>query len=81
MLALSLKAVYEKREVELISVCAMARRVLGQRGQLILGDEFRIVQQTPDQGGFAIVDRSASENAENIFAEVFNRKAGAIHQK
>jgi hypothetical protein len=48
---------------------------------LILRDQVRIVQQAPDQGGFSVVDRTASEKPEKILTRLLDGKCGAIHQK
>src|ERR1700685_4613212 len=74
LLPLGLEAIYQKGKVEVISCGAVTQRVLGQRGQLILENELRIMQEASDQGGLAVIHRPASEEPEKTFARLFDGK-------
>ena len=45
-------------------------RIRLERRELILEDHLRVVQQPPDQGGFAVVDRSAGDEAQQALVLV-----------
>ena len=82
LLPLGLEPVHQKGEVDVISRGAVAYRVLGQRGQLILEDQLRVMQEAADQGGFAVVHRSASQEPEQVLAlRLRSAKLEAVHQK
>ena len=66
LLALRLQPVDQQRKIDILLDSAVALGVFGERHKLIFKDEFRVVQQPPDQGGFAVVDRSAGDEAEKI---------------
>ena len=61
-------------------------------GQLVFGDELGVVKQAADQGGLAVIDRTAGKEAKKrfvflvtkIFCQGVGRiggMRGAIHQK
>ena len=83
LLALGLQAVDQQREVDLLAGGAVAHRVLGQRGKLVLEDLLGVVQQPADQGRLAVVHRSAGDEAQQIVVGILLRAAGDadIHQK
>ena len=72
LFALGLQAVHQKGEIDVVAGGAVAYRILGEGGELVLEDELGIVQQPPDQGGLAIVHRSAGEEAQQILARLFD---------
>src|SRR5215471_21511267 len=49
LLALSLKAVHQQREIDLISCRAMLLRVFLERAQLVFEQELGVIEQTSDQ--------------------------------
>ena len=57
LLALGGEAVDQQREVDLLPLRADPLRIGLQRGELVLEDHLRIVEQPPDQRRLAVVDR------------------------
>jgi hypothetical protein len=66
LLALGLQAVDQQREVELAPGRAAARALAPDRGELVLVDTPRVVEQAPDQGALPVVDAPAGEEAEQL---------------
>ena len=64
LLALGAQAVGEEREVD-VAVTAAARDVLDVL-ELVDEDLLRVVEQPPDQGGLAVVDRAACDEAKEL---------------
>ena len=54
----------QKRKIDILPLRADPLRVSFQRGQLILEDHLRIVEEPPDQRGLAVVDRAAGDEAQ-----------------
>ena len=65
LLALGGKTVDQQREVDLLPLRADLTGIRLQRVQLVLEDHLRIVEQAPDQGGLAIIDAAAGDEAEH----------------
>jgi hypothetical protein len=64
LLALGGEAVDQQREVERLALRAVAARILRERGELVLGQRARLVQQAADQRALAVVDAAAGEEAQ-----------------
>ena len=64
LLALGLQPVDQQGKIDILVDSAVTLRVFCERHKLIFEDEFRIVQQPADQGGLAVVDRTAGDEAE-----------------
>ncbi len=67
LLALGGQAVHQQREVERLALRADPFGIALQRGQLIVEDHLAVVEQPPDQGRLAIVDRAAGDEAQQAF--------------
>ncbi len=63
----------QQGQVDVLAGVADRGRVLLQRGQLILVDHLGVVQQPPDQGGLAVVDRPAGEEAQQVLLLVLGQ--------
>src|SRR5690606_18862720 len=61
LLALGGEAVDEQREVDLLPLRADPLAVGFERGKLVLEDHLAVVEQPPDQRGFAVVDAAAGD--------------------
>ena len=70
LLPLGLQAVDQQRQVDLIAGGAAGLGGLGDGGQLILVDHLGVVQQPPDQGGLAVIDATAGDEAQEILVLV-----------
>ena len=70
LLALGLEPVGEQRQVEVLAGVADGGGVLLQRGEMILVDHLRVVQQPPDQRGLAVVDAAARQEPQQVLALV-----------
>ncbi len=66
LLALGLEPVEQERVIELVPGAAEFSRPLLERFDLIDRDRAGLGQQSPDQGRFAVVDRAAGDEAQNI---------------
>ncbi len=55
------KTINQQREVNLFALGAVAFAVAFERGKLIFEDHLGIIQQTPDQGGLAIIHAAAGD--------------------
>ncbi len=64
LLALGGKPVDQESEIDLLSLRADALRIRLQRRQLILEDHLAVIEQPPDQRRLAVVDRAASDEAQ-----------------
>ena len=60
-------------QIEILPGIADAGRVLVQRRQLVFVHHVRVVEEAPDQGGFAIVDRPAGEEPQEVLALVIGQ--------
>ena len=65
LLALGGEAVDQEGEVELAALGADLLRVRLQRGQVVLEDQLRVVQQAADQRALAVVDAAAGDEAQH----------------
>jgi len=82
LLALVLEPVQQKREVDAVTGCAKPPRVALQGRAFVVEEQPAIMEQPPDQCGFAIIDRSASQEAEEILVLLSEKSAaGTRHQK
>src|SRR3546814_13313954 len=52
-------------EIDLLPLRADALRIAFERGELILEDHFGIVEQAPDQRGFAVINRTAGQKPQH----------------
>jgi hypothetical protein len=66
LLALRAEAVDEQREVDLGPLRSMLPAVGLERGELVVEDLPRLVQQPADQGRLAVVDAAAGEEAQQL---------------
>ena len=64
LLALGGQAVDEQGEVELAALGADLLRVGLQRGEVVLEDQLRLVEEAADQRALAVVDRPAGDEAQ-----------------
>ena len=69
---LSLQAVHQKREIQMIiAFCrAMLFGIPLKRGKLVIQDKLRIVEQSADQRGFPVVHRATGQNAQEGIGDV-----------
>src|SRR3546814_209881 len=65
LLTLGGEAIDEQCEIDLLPLRADALRIAFERGELILEDHFGIVEQTPDQRGFAVINRTAGQKPQH----------------
>ena len=70
LLALGGEAVDQQREVELAALRADLLRVGLERGQLVLEDHLRVVEQPADQRALAVVDAAAGDEAQQALVLV-----------
>jgi len=66
LLALGREAVDEQREIEIVALCAELLRIGVERGELIVEQRLRLVEQAADQRGLAVVDAAAGDEAQQI---------------
>ena len=83
LLALGFETVDEQGEIEILAGRTVARRILGERGELIFENQFRIVEQPPDQSGLAVIHRAAGDEAKQILGLAGSQRAleTEVHQK
>jgi hypothetical protein len=62
LLALGLEAVGEQREIDPARAAAQRRAL--ERGELVLVDRARVVEQPPDQRALAVVDAAGGDEAQ-----------------
>ena len=67
LLALGGEAVDEEGEVDGLALRAVAPGVGFEGRELVFEDHLRIVEEAPDQGGLAVIDRAAGDEAEQGF--------------
>ncbi len=67
LLPLGLQPVHQQREVDILAGGAEFPGILFQRGQRVLEQQLGVVEQPPDQGGFAVIDAAAGEKAQQRF--------------
>src|SRR5215831_1811835 len=68
LLPLVFQSVQQEREVQVAPGCAKPARFALQRGELIVQDQRAVVEEPADQSRLAVIDRSAGQKAEKIFA-------------
>ena len=66
LLPLCFEAVGQQGQVDLPPGVARDGRVLAHRGQVVVVEEVRVVQEPPDQCRLAVVHRAAGEQAKQI---------------
>src|SRR5436190_1949418 len=90
LLALGRKSVEQERKVQLPAQRSMLARFGCQRLDLIVEQELRLIEQAPDQGGLAMINRAAGDEAQETLAlllaqEILDRKLTGMrprrHQK
>jgi hypothetical protein len=67
LFALGGEAVDEEGEVDGVALRAVAPGVGFEGCELVFEDHLRIVEEAPDQGGLAVIDRAAGDEAEQGF--------------
>ena len=65
LFALCGEAIDQQGEVDLAALRADALGVGLQRFELILEDHLRIIEQSPDQGGLAVIDAATGDEAQH----------------
>ena len=70
LLALGGEPVDQQREIDLLALCAVALAVAFERGELVLEDHPRIVEQPTDQRRLAIVHAAAGDEAQQALVLV-----------
>ena len=73
LLAFGRQAVDEQGEVEVVALRTDLLRVGLERGQMVLEDQLRLVEEAPDQGALAVVDRPAGDEAQQRLVLVVRR--------
>jgi hypothetical protein len=89
LLPLGRETVEEEREVELLALRSDPLRVRLERGQMVLEEQLRLVEQPPDQRALAVVDRAAGDEAEQALVlvrlevgeDVLGDQVGGVRQK
>jgi hypothetical protein len=89
LLALRTQAVHQQRQVDGAAGRALALAVFSDRGELILVDGLRVVQQPPNQRALAIVDAAGGEQPHQLLAlvarevglDVLAERIEPLHQK
>src|SRR5262249_15327441 len=64
LLALGPQSIGEQSQVRVLVAAGRADRL--HRGELVLEDRLGVVEQPPDQGGLAVVDRAGGGEAEEV---------------
>ncbi len=59
LLALGGEAIDQQRQVNLVTLCTSRLRIALDRRELVVVDQFRVVQQTADQRRFAVINGRA----------------------
>src|SRR5690606_17521299 len=70
LLALGGEAVHQQREIDILPLRADALAVGLERGKLVLEDHLAVVEQPPDQRGFAVVDAAAGDEPQQALVLV-----------
>src|SRR5690606_986868 len=76
LLALGEKPIDEKREVDVLAIRAIARRVARQRRKLVLEQALGVIEKAPDERRLAVIDAAAGEEAEEALALVLGQEGG-----
>ncbi|MNZ55908.1 hypothetical protein D3C78_738440 [compost metagenome] len=67
LLALGLKAVHQQGQVELFALRTVTLAVVMQRGELVFVNLTGVMQQTPNQRAFAVIDAAAGQKTQQAF--------------
>ncbi|MNE20834.1 hypothetical protein D3C80_1139760 [compost metagenome] len=73
LLPLSLQAVNQQRQVDIVTGSADFLRIAGDGFQMVFVDHLRVVQQAPDQGALAVIDVTAGKEAQQLFTFVLGQ--------
>jgi hypothetical protein len=79
LLALGLQAVDEQREIHFAPGRAPLAAVRGHRGELVLEDLLRVVQQAADQRALAVVHAAAGDEPQQALGLVPSEKLAELH--
>src|SRR5262249_44745592 len=66
LLALGLQAIDQRCHVEVAAGRAEPRAVAGKRRDLIVEQKLAVVEEAPEQGRLAVIDRPASEKTQKF---------------
>ena len=80
LLALGLEPVDQQREIDLAALRAVLARVALKRRHLIVEDLLGVVQEPPDQGGLAVIDRAAGDEAQH-FLRLVRAQEGVVAER
>jgi hypothetical protein len=67
LLALSLQAVHQQRQIQFFALGTVTLAVVMQRRELIFVNLAGIVQQAANQGAFAVIDAAAGQKTQQAF--------------
>src|SRR5262245_15448725 len=90
LLALGRKPIEQKGEIEFLAQRSVLAGFGGERFELIVEQELRLIEQAADQRRLAVIDRAAGDNAQQALAllsaqEIVDHKLTGIrprrHQK
>jgi len=83
LLPLRGQAIDQQREIELAALGAVPAAVRFQRGDLVVQQQFGVVQQAPDQGALAVVHAAAGDEPQQALGFVLLQVGGDVrgHQK
>ena len=70
LFALSLQAIHQQGQVDVLVGGVVLLRVFGNRGQVVFKNQLGIMQQAANQGGFAVIDVAAGDKAQQVFVFV-----------
>jgi len=83
LFAFGFQPVHQKREIDILAGGAEFLGVFLQRRQGVLEQQLGVVEQPPDQGGLAVIDAAAGEEAQQAFlflgGEEFLKVGGGVH--
>jgi hypothetical protein len=66
LLALVLEPIQQQAKIEIASSSARPTPLPAQCRQLVVGDQGTVVEQAPDQGRLAVINRSAGQEMQQI---------------
>ncbi|MND74614.1 hypothetical protein D3C80_662110 [compost metagenome] len=90
LFALGGQAIHQQGEVEFLALGAELLGVGLELAELVLEEDFRFIEQAPDQGALAVVDAAAGDEAQQLlvlllfqvgFQVVAERCGNSVHQK
>nr|WP_193604157.1 hypothetical protein [Sinorhizobium medicae] len=73
LFALGLEPVEKQSEIDFLAIGTTGRADTSEVCELVLEDQFRIIEQPADQGGFAVVDRTACDESQDRLVVVLNQ--------